>query len=76
MSDQQELYGKYIVKRATTTAAGTRTGPPLTDVFVLRPEKDAAALGALARYASLTLNQGLASDLRAWIQCIQENNDE
>ncbi len=31
MSDQQGFYGKYMVRKATTTAAGTRTGPPLTD---------------------------------------------
>ncbi len=73
MGDQQGFYGKYMVRKATTTAAGTRTGPPLTDVFVLRPEKDSAALEVLGLYARLTSNLELAADLRAWIRRIKED---
>lgn len=51
--------------------------------FVLRPEKDAAALEALHTYALQTDNEALADDLFAWMESIRvdaalglEDNDE
>ena len=77
MSDQpQGLYGKYLVRELGGFLNGQRTaGPPLTDVFVLRPEKDPAALKALFAYAAETSNLELSSDLLAWCQRIVARED-
>ena len=48
-----------------------KLGEPLTDVFVLRPEKDPVALEALIRYAELTGNVYLHDDLWKWIERIR-----
>jgi len=66
--DDRGLYGKYEVRKLGTLPIS----PPLTDVFVLCPEKDPTALAALIHYAELTPNVRLAESLREWIQRIQE----
>jgi hypothetical protein len=47
-------------------------GSPVYDCFVLRPDKDPAALEALKVYASVTNNKTLAKDIYRWIG--DENN--
>ncbi len=42
------------------------TREPVTDCFVLRPDRDPAALEALIAYALATPNDALALDLFAW----------
>lgn len=42
------------------------------DCFVLRPDKDPAALVALRTYAETTPNQKLGTDLLAWIRGVEE----
>ena len=71
MSDQG-LKTKYLVQKMKPPG-DTRyvDGPPLTDVFVLRPEKDPVALEALIRYAELTGNVYLHDDLWRWIERIR-----
>jgi hypothetical protein len=75
--DQRGLYGKFIVFKAD--ASGTHIEPnskPLTDVFVLRPERDVHAREALRAYArSSSYEQStrrLAHDLFAWLDAIEQ----
>lgn len=59
------LYMKYDVFK-------TGTNEVVRDCFVLRPDKDPAALAALRTYAETTPNQKLGTDLLAWIRGIEE----
>lgn len=43
-------------------------GSVVTDCFVLRPQKDAAARAALRAYAAATGNKLLAADIRKWLR--------
>lgn len=64
MNMEKGLYNKFIVQRVD--------GKPINDfVFVLRPEKDKAALNALKEYAKSTKNKKLKSDLRKVIGDIE-----
>ena len=55
------LYSKYKVTKAD--------GTPLDgDCFVLRPDRDEAAIRALEAYADATNNENLAADIREWLQ--------
>ena len=55
------LYSKYKVTKAD--------GTPLDgDCFVLRPDRDEAAISALEAYADATNNENLAADIREWLQ--------
>ena len=54
------LKRKYIVLKSDT-------GESVENCFVLRPEKDDAAIAALLAYANSTGNKTLASDIMAWI---------
>lgn len=54
------LYGKYSVYK-------NKDGSQVTDCFVLRPDKDPAAVVALTAYATATDNAELAADIRGWI---------
>lgn len=78
MINERGLYGKYVVRkiesRSSLSGLGT-LGRPLTDVFVLSPEKDPTALAALIHYAALTPNVELAADLQTWIELIQGDSD-
>ena len=54
------LKAKYLVFKADT---GERVG----NCFVLRPDKDPAALEAIRAYASATYNETLAEDIYNWV---------
>lgn len=54
------LKRKYVVLKSDT-------GAVVENCFVLRPEKDCAAIEALLAYANSTGNKVLAKDIRAWI---------
>lgn len=56
---------KYRVYKA-------RNNEAVNGCFVLRPEKDPAALAALEAYASATINEQLSNDIRLWIHAIKE----
>ena len=54
------LYGKYTVRKNSD-------GSLVTDCFVLRPNKDLAAVAALRAYAAATDNAELAVDIINWV---------
>ena len=54
------LYGKYTVRKNSD-------GSLVTDCFVLRPNKDLAAVVALRAYATATDNAELAADIISWV---------
>lgn len=60
------LRGKYIVHKVGT-------GEEVNNCFVLRPDKDTAAVAAIRAYAAVTDNKVLAADLIRWIGA--ESND-
>lgn len=60
---QDGLYPKYFVIK-------TETGEIVQDCFVLRPQKDKAAVAALLLYAKETKNQELSRDIREWLSTI------
>lgn len=60
-NDQYEgLKQKYIVLKAGT-------GERVENCFVLRPDKDSAAVAALRAYARFTENKTLANDIINWV---------
>lgn len=67
------LYGKYCVFKSKDVSVnklgGFEARQPLTDCFVLRPEKDGAARAAVLHYAMACEQDSpqLASELREWI---------
>lgn len=63
------LYDKYTVINNETghTAVGAW--------FILRPDKDAAAFGALLRYAELTPNTDLAMDITRWLSNMEATHE-
>lgn len=54
------LKGKYLVFKADT-------GAKVDNCFVLRPDKDTAAVEALRAYANATDNKTLAEDIYSWV---------
>ena len=54
------LKGKYLVFKADT-------GEQVENCFILRPDKDAAAVEALRAYAKVTDNETLAKDIYNWV---------
>lgn len=54
------LKTKYIVRKAETDEV-------LENCFVLRPDKDRAAVAAIRAYAAETDNRNLAADLLQWV---------
>lgn len=62
---EQGLHKKYEV---------TKDGEPQEAVFILKPESDSAARKALSAYADETENYNLASDLREWVNSIEEGS--
>lgn len=54
------MYGKYTVYK-------NKDGSLVTGCFVLRPEKDPAAVAALRAYAATTDNAELADDIINWV---------
>lgn len=59
------LYVKYNVRKVDT-------GELVNNCFVLRPDRDKAAIAALKAYAAATENKQLAEDIRKWIDTIEE----
>ena len=54
------LKAKYLVFKADT-------GEMIDNCFILRPDKDAAAVEALRAYANATDNETLAEDIYNWV---------
>lgn len=54
------LYDKYLVIKKVD-------GTTIEDCFILRPEKDPAAVAAIQAYAAATENKRLADDLYRWV---------
>lgn len=72
LAPQEEYDGlkrKYVVLKSDT-------GEIVENCFVLRPDKDKAAIAALLAYADATDNQVLAKDIRAWISTILAEEGE
>lgn len=66
LAPQEEYDGlkrKYVVLKSDN-------GECVENCFVLRPDKDQAAIAALNEYASATENQVLAADIRKWLSTI------
>lgn len=59
-SNQKGLYGKFLVIKVVD-------GTVIDDCFILRPQKDPAAVKALQTYAAHTENRALAEDLYKWV---------
>lgn len=62
-NDYDGLKVKYIVRKVDT-------GELVDECFVLRPQKDKAAIAALYAYADATENKVLAYDIRKWLDTI------
>jgi hypothetical protein len=61
MDNNKGLYGKYNVTKVDT-------GELVNECFILRPDKDPAAVAALTAYAQATENKQLAYDIMNWIK--------
>ncbi len=55
------LYGKYIVRKRSDNSI-------VTNCFVLRPDRDDAAIAAMLAYADATSDSQLAQELREWAE--------
>lgn len=55
------LYSKYEVKKRSD-------GTPVENCFVLRPDRDDAAIAAMLAYADVTSDEQLAQELRRWAE--------
>lgn len=55
------LYGKYIVRKRSDNSI-------VTNCFVLRPDRDDAAIAAMLAYANATDDESLAQELREWAE--------
>ena len=60
MSNTKGLYGKYIITKSDGTPVNGRC-------FILKPDKDPAAVTALQAYAAVTGDEQLRDDLYAWV---------
>lgn len=63
--NQIGLYPKFEVK-------STNTGEIVGDCFVLRPDRDPAAIEAILAYAQATENKQLQEDLIEWVHSLSE----
>lgn len=63
------LYNKYVVFR-------NKDGSLVTNCFVLRPDKDPAAVAALRAYAQATDDAKLAADIYKWIGTNPEGEEK
>lgn len=61
--ENQGLYVKYDVRKVDT-------GELVNNCFVLRPDKDLAAVAALRKYADTTGNGELRKDILNWLDSI------
>ncbi len=66
---EKEIYSKYIVTH-------TDGRPDGDDCFVLRPDKDPAAVMALQVYAMFTDNAQLSHDITEWLKRIERKGGE
>lgn len=57
--DENGIYGKFRVTKAD--------GTPVDNCFILRPERDPAAVSALRAYATATENEQIREDLYRWV---------
>lgn len=55
------LYSKYEVRKRSD-------GTPVNNCFVLRPDRDDAAIAAMLAYADATSDSQLAKELREWVE--------
>lgn len=55
------LFGKYIVRKRSDNSI-------VTNCFVLRPDRDDAAIAAMLAYADATSDEQLAQELRKWAE--------
>jgi hypothetical protein len=66
---EKGLYNKYkILDRET---GEKKDG----EYFVLKPSKDPAAFAALKRYAEITPNSELASNIESWLEYLEISGD-
>lgn len=63
------LYNKYAVFQ-------NKDGSLVTNCFVLRPDKDLAAVAALRAYARATDDAKLAADIYKWVGTEPEGGEE
>ncbi|WP_019123615.1 hypothetical protein [Brevibacillus massiliensis] len=61
--ENKGLYVKYEVRKK-------ENGELVDGCFVLRPDKDGAALAALRKYAEATSNKQLSEDINNWLDSI------
>jgi len=66
-NDYEGLKIKYRVFKAEDNT-------PVENCFVLRPDKDPAAIMALEAYAIFTDNAQLSHDIMEWVNKIEGNN--
>lgn len=59
-AEQKGLYDKYMVIKVVD-------GTVIENCFILRPDKDPAAVKALQAYAAETENNVLANEIYAWV---------
>ena len=55
------LYSRYEVRKRSD-------GTPVNNCFVLRPDRDDAAIAAMLAYADATSDSQLAKELREWVE--------
>ena len=58
--ERKGLFGKYLVIKVVD-------GTVIENCFILRPDKDPAAVTALQAYAAATDDQKLADDIYKWV---------
>jgi hypothetical protein len=73
------LYSKYIVMKADDAVEMNETGlyqghQIEGECFVLRPDRDPAAMAAMREYAEETTNLQLAADIYEWLAGIEAPN--
>ena len=68
VNDYAGLKVKYVVRKVSN-------GELVDDCFVLRPDKDKAAIAALEAYADATENQVLAADIHRWLSDISTKEE-
>lgn len=69
--EERGLYGKYHVTRWNPEL---KTYEHVDDCFILRPDRDSAAVSALWAYALATTNVALAYDIGVWLASIEQGN--
>lgn len=72
------LYSKYVVMKEAKTLKlfGLCIGRRIDgDCFVMRPDRDEAAISALCEYADTTKNLQLAANIYEWLARLEANYD-